>query len=291
MNDEGRLVPIDDTALWVVERGPDDGLPLLVLHGGPGLDHHEFADYLDPLAADGIRLLLVDLRAQGRSAPCDPSSWTLERMAQDVIMLALALDLDRYAVLGHSYGAFVALQNAVDYPGQAVASIVSGGVPSEIFLHGVEEALARLEPPELRAQVGASWAREAEVRTPQDVASLMHDQWPFHFKDPRDPRIAEYERRTKGAVFAPDVLRHFATASSGGIELVDRLGGVTQPVLVLAGRHDRVCPVAASELTARLLPDARLRIFEASAHMMFVEEPEVYLDEVRGFLRERAFSR
>ena len=42
-----RLIDIGDTRLYVVERGT--GYPLIALHGGPGLDHHEFADYLDPL--------------------------------------------------------------------------------------------------------------------------------------------------------------------------------------------------------------------------------------------------
>jgi pimeloyl-ACP methyl ester carboxylesterase len=280
----GQLVRIDDTSLWVVERGPSDGLPLIVLHGGPGLDHHEFGAHLDPLIERGMRLLLTDLRANGRSEPCPPSTWTLERMAQDVIMLALALKLGRYAVLGHSYGAFVALQNAVDYPGMAAATIVSGGVPSTRWLEEVGDELAAFEPEELREQVATSWDREAGVRTPDDVASLMHDQWPFHFADPRDPRLAEYEVATAGAVYAPDVLRHFATASTGGIEVEDRLGEVTQPVLVLAGRHDRVCSVQAAEHMIRLLPNAQLRVFEHSAHMMFVEEPDAYVDAVAGFL-------
>lgn len=280
----GELVRIDDTSLWVVERGPSDGLPLIVLHGGPGLDHHEFGAHLDPLAERGMRLLLTDLRANGRSEPCPPSTWTLERMGQDVIMLALALKLDRYAVLGHSYGAFVALQNAVDYPGMATATIVSGGVPSTRWLDGVGDELAAFEPEELREQVATSWDREAGVRTPEDVASLMHEQWPIHFADPRDPRIAEYEVATAGTVYAPDVLRHFATASTGGIEVEDRLGDVTQPVLVLAGRHDRVCTVQAAEHMIRLLPNAQLRVFEHSAHMMFAEEPDAYVDAVAAFL-------
>jgi proline iminopeptidase len=280
----GDLVRIDDTSLWVVSRGPNDGLPVLVLHGGPGLDHHEFGDYLDPLADRGIRLLLVDLRAQGRSEPAPPETWTLERMAQDVIMLARAMGLERYAVLGHSYGAFVALQNAVDYPGMATGTIVSGGIASAKYLDAVEANLQRFEPAGLRERVAASWARESDVRTPEDVASLMHDQWPFHFADPSDPRIGEYERRTAGSVFAPDVLRWFATQSDGGIELEDRLGVVTQPVLVLAGRHDRTCPVAASERMVELLPNAELHVFEDSAHMTFVEEPEVFLETVGRFL-------
>ena len=53
MTCDGRSVPIDDCSLWVVERGPADGFPVVVVHGGPGLDHHEFGDYLDPLTEDG----------------------------------------------------------------------------------------------------------------------------------------------------------------------------------------------------------------------------------------------
>jgi proline iminopeptidase len=284
MSGPGASVRIDDCSLWVAERGPEDGFPLIVLHGGPGLDHHEFGDYLDPVCDDGVRLLLVDQRAQGRSEPTPPGTWTLERMAQDVIMLALALKLRRYAVLGHSYGAFVALQNAVDYPGQAVVTVVSGGVASVRDLEGVADALESFEPAELREQVASAWEGESSVATSEEVARLLHDQLPFHFRDPNDPRIAEYERRSAGAVYAPEVLRHFATAEYGGIDLEDRLPEVTQPVLVLAGRHDRVCPAQASERMARLLPRAELHVFEESAHMTFVEEPERYLKVVRAFL-------
>jgi proline iminopeptidase len=229
-------------------------------------------------------LLLVDQRAQGRSEPTPPGTWTLERMAQDVIMLALALKLRRYAVLGHSYGAFVALQNAVDYPGQALATVVSGGVASVRDLEGVAGALEAFEPLELREQVASSWERESTVTTPGEVGRLLHDQMPFHFRDPRDPRIAEYERRSAGAVYAPEVLRHFAIAEYGGIALEDRLVDVTQPVLVLAGRHDRVCPADASERMAQLLPRAELHVFEESAHMTFVEEPQTYVEVVGSFL-------
>jgi proline iminopeptidase len=284
MSCPGTSVRIDDCSLWVVERGPADGFPLIVLHGGPGLDHHEFADYLDPVCHDGVRLLLVDQRAQGRSEPTPPGTWTLERMAQDVIMLALALKLRRYAVLGHSYGAFVALQNAVDYPGQALATVVSGGVASVRDLEGVADALEAFEPLELREQVASSWERESSVTTPDEVGRLLHDQMPFHFRDPRDPRIAEYERRSAGAVYAPEVLRHFAIAEYGGIALEERLVDVTQPVLVLAGRHDRVCPADASERMAQLLPRAELHLFEESAHMTFVEEPQTYVEVVGSFL-------
>lgn len=284
VSDEGRLVPIDDTALWVVERGPDEGVPLLVLHGGPGLDHHEFADYLDPLTERGIRLVLVDQRACGRSERPPSHTWTLERYAQDVIMLARALRLDLYAVLGHSFGAFVALQHAVDYPGAAAATVISGGIPSERFLDRVAENLRTFEPVELREQVADSWAREPDVTSAEAFARLMRDQYPFHFADPLDPRIEGYLDRTAHAVYAPEVLRHFATESYGAIEVEDRLGDVSSPVLVLAGRHDRTCVVEGAEAIAAGVADAQLLVFETSGHMMFVEESEVFIEAVSRFL-------
>ena len=283
----GRLVPVHDTMLFISERGPADALPVIVLHGGPGLDHVEFADYLDPLA-DAYRLVLVDQRAQGRSdRDCDPATWTLEQLASDVSGVAAAIGAERYAVLGHSYGAFVALQHMTDAHGAAVATIVSGGVPSERFLAGVEEELARFEPEELRQQVTDSWAREATVATEQECAQLMHDQMPFHFGDPLDPRIAEYEQRTAATRYAPDLLRH-ASLESGGLafDLEEQLPGVPQPVLVLTGRKDRVCRVDAAERIAELVPHAQLHIFEDSGHMTFVEQTEDYLTVVRAFLDE-----
>ena len=280
----GELLDVGDTRLWIEQRGMTGGVPLLVLHGGPGLDSHEFGDYLDPLG-DTVRLVFVDQRAQGRSdRSADPRTWTLHQMARDVSAVAAELGVDRYAVLGHSYGAFVALQHAVDGPGAAAATIVSAGLPSSRWLTGVAEQLAAVEPAALRARIAASWEREAAARTEQDVAELTADQLPFMFRDPHDRRIGDYVQRIRGMRYAPDVLRHFSAEGYGGIEVQDRLGHVPQPVLVLAGRHDRVCPVAAAEAMAGELPRGELVVLEESGHMAFVEEQQRYLDAVREFL-------
>src|SRR6266705_377860 len=182
---------------------------------------------------------------------------------------------------------FVVLQNAVDFPGVAAQTIVSGGVPSARYLDVVEKNLASFEPAGLREGVTASWERETSVQTPEEMDRLWLDQSPFHFADPLDPRIDEYNAKSTlvaGAVYSPAVLRHFAAQDYGQIEVEDRLGEIPQPVLVLAGRHDRVCSVEAAESLVRGIPNAELVVFEESGHMTFVEETVKYLDAVDGFL-------
>jgi proline iminopeptidase len=279
----GRHVRIDDTRLWVVERG--EGFPVLVLHGGPGLDHHEFADYLDELG-NAYRLLLVDQRSQGRSDPTPEATWTLERMAQDVVMLARAMGLNRYAVLGHSYGGFVALQTAVDHPGQVAATVVSCALPSMRYMDDLQENLRSFQPTWLRQQVMDSWAREATATTAEDFESIIRDQWPFQFADPLDTRIEDYMERAAGT-YAPAVLRRFAQEAYGRIEVEDRLGEIDQPVLVLGGRHDRTCVPEGSKAMAAAIPGAEMVIFQSSGHMPFVEEQDAYLEAVRSFLDRR----
>ena len=280
------LVDVGDTRLHVTERGQGD-LVLFVLHGGPGLDHTMFGSYLDALG-DRCRLLLVDERATGRSEPAPPETWGLDHHAADIEAMVGTLGLERYAVLGHSFGAFIALQHAVDFPGRPAATVVSSGIPDTRFLAHVADELEAFEPVELREQVRASWANEAYARTQEDVAALLSDQLPFHFADPRDPRIDDMRAAMAGAVYGPEVLRAAAAEDYGAIALEDRLAEVTHPVLVLAGRHDRTCSAAAAEALAAGLPDSELVVCERSGHMTFVEENEAYLDAVREFLERRA---
>jgi len=274
-------VNIGDTRLHIIERGT--GYPLFVVHGGPGLDHHMFGDYLDPLT-DQYRLILVDLRANGLSDVCSTETWTLQQMAKDLVLLAEAMGLQKYAVLGHSYGAFVVLQHAVDYPGHAAQTIVSSGLPSAKYLGAVWKNLEKFEPVALREQVTKSWEREKVVQTRAEVDELLHDQLPFQFGNPLDARIAEFEKRTAGGANSPEVLRFFANADYGGIEVEDKLANVTHPVLVLTGRGDRTCSMEGAQAMAQGLPHAELVIFENSGHMTYVEENEKYLKVVRDFL-------
>lgn len=234
------------------------------------------------------RLLFVDQRSQGRSDPAPPDTWTLGEMAADVERLADTLELEQFAVLGHSYGAFVALRHAVDFPDRLAASIISAGVPATAFLESVQRNLEAFEPVELRQQVTDSWARESEARTQEDCRSLLSDQLPFHFRAPHDPRIDAMRAELGNAVYSPDVLRAAAMSDYGTIDVQHRLGDVRHPVLVLAGRHDRTCSLDAAHAIADGIPDSELVILDDSGHMMFVEQQDKYIVAVADFLARRA---
>src|ERR671937_1376324 len=116
--------------MFVEEVGA--GFPLIVLHGGPGLDHSTFRPWLDPLG-DELRLLYVDERGQGRSDRVDPQTLSLDVFARDVDLLAEALELERFALLGHSFGAIIATTHAIGR-GTATGYVISGGGDSSAAL-------------------------------------------------------------------------------------------------------------------------------------------------------------
>ncbi|HKA26861.1 MAG TPA: alpha/beta fold hydrolase, partial [Gaiellaceae bacterium] len=164
------------------------GFPLIVLHGGPGLDHTMFRPYLDALGNE-YRLLYVDERGQGRSQRVDPTTLSLEVFARDVDLLAGALELDRFALLGHSFGAIIATWHATEL-GTATAYVISGGGDSSEALDADVAASLEALGDDGRA-IAQSWEDEATVETDEQLRQLMTDQLPFHFHGEPPPGYME----------------------------------------------------------------------------------------------------
>lgn len=276
---------IDGVRIFYDISGATLGYPLIVLHGGPGFDHHEMSPWLDSLG-DTFRLIYVDERGQGLSDRVDPATLTLSRFAEDVTKLADALGLDRYALLGHSFGSFIALAHAVER-GDATHYVISGGTASFTkTAPEIEANLAVFAPQELREQVTRSWALEPEARTNEDVDRLWKMQAPFHFYRTDTDAYRQYMAESAQTVYAPEVLAYFAT-NAYPIEYEDRLADVRKPTLVITGQHDRTCtPRAARELHAGIL-GSELVILPEAGHMTFVEQPGMYFAAVKQFFARR----
>ena len=259
-----------------VEPVGDDGLPLVVLHGGPGLDHTNFRPWLDPLAND-FRVLYVDERGQGRSERVDPATLSLEVFARDVDLLAEALELDRFALLGHSFGAIITTWHAINV-GTAAAYVISGGGDSsEHLMTDVQASLEAMG--EAGKPIAESWEWETRVETEEDAAELMRIQSPFHFHGEPPPDFAA------GTIYTPHVLRHFANVGYGDFDYTPDLGKVTKPTLVLVGDHDRVTTPRANRVLHEGIPNSEYVELPDAGHMSMIEAQDAYLGHVRDFLR------
>src|SRR2546429_1065764 len=153
------------------------GFPLIVLPGGPGLDHAMCRPYRDPLG-DDYHLLCVDERGQGRSQRVDPATLSLEAFARDVDLLAETLELDSFALLGHSFGAIIATYHATEL-GTATAYVISAGGDSSDALDADVQAPLDALGKDGKAIAG-SWEAQKTVETHAQLKELLRGHLPVH---------------------------------------------------------------------------------------------------------------
>jgi proline iminopeptidase len=255
------------------------GYPLIVLHGGPGLDHSMFRPYLDALG-DEYRLLYVDERGQGRSDRVDPATLSLEVFAGDVDLLADALELGSFALLGHSFGAIIATYHATEL-GTAAAYVISAGTDSSDTLEAdVQASLEALG--EEGKPIAASWEAEKTVETEEQFKQLLRDQMRFHFHGAPPPGYAEE------TVASPEVLRYFANIGYGAFDYRPKLKDVDKPTLVIVGEYDRTTTPRASRVLHEGIQGSELHVVPDAGHLSFVERTDDYLSAVRDFLSRAA---
>lgn len=249
------------------------GTPLIVLHGGLSLDHTYLRASFDQLAPE-VQVVYLDLRANGRSTG-DGVGMTMAQLAADVDAVRAHLGFERAAVFGHSYGGFVALEYALTYPERLTHLLVCDTdtcAPDDANVVGSMQRLG-LDP-------GILGAFERPVETREDFLSIFDDVEPAYFphSSPGIARagLAETIYRPEGGAGG--------SAALEGWDVTDRLGEVTVPTLVLNGVDDFLFALDRAELMQAAIPGARLRIFEASGHLPFVEQESAFLGEVREFL-------
>jgi len=286
---EGR-VPVPGGHVWYGIAGEDRGLPLLTLHGGPGFPH----DYLTSLAGLAAErpVIFYDQLGCGRSdRPDDPSLWTVERFVEEVHQVVAALGLDRYHLLGQSWGSMLATDFALTRPAGLV-SLILASPPLSIPRWLADCARYRHELP---AEVQAVLDRHEAAGTTSS-AEYQEATMAFYRRHVcrLDPWPPELMRCLEGvgwpvyhAMWGPN--EFFMTGTLRTYDRTPRLGEITLPTLFTCGRYDEATPEATAWY-ASLVPGARLAIFEQSAHMPHLEEREAYLATVRDFLHhvERA---
>lgn len=249
-----------------------------LVHGGPGGDHSSFKGAVQPLT-DRMQLVYFDHRGQGRSARGPRETYTMENNVEDMEALRRYLGLEKIVVIGQSYGGMVALAYATRYPEHLSHLIAVVTAPNYGFLARARQILAERGTDEQERVAEKLWAGTfADEEELKEYFDVMGPLYAMKF----DPEKAK-ERRGRGIV-SPDAINEGFAGFLRTYDVTDQLHRITCPTLVIAGRHDWICPPEWSELIASKIPHADLRIFEESGHSVSGDEPQAFLDVIRGFL-------
>ncbi len=272
-------IPIRDVSLFVEVVGRGD--PLVLMHGGPGLDHVSLTPFRT--LADRYTVVLYDHRCNGRSTGAPVTSMTWENLTADADALRERLGYERWAVLGHSFGGHVALEYALRYPDR---------VSQLILLDTAGDARWSQEnAPLVLADRAYSPKTVAVARrfysgriAPKDffrAAFRLLPAYDHHFSIARTAHgmlAGAWRMKTR-----PEALM-FGGRMMQGWSVMDRLGEIRVPTLVLAGHDDFLFPPESQALLAAGIPDARLRIIERAGHNPQSERTDVTLAAVADFL-------
>lgn len=254
-------------ALEVQEFGT--GPAVVLLHGGAMT--HRVWDHQVAAIMSRCRSLAVDLRGTGASDK-PPSGYSVDVFADDIAALVERMSLERPTIVGHGLGAHVALHLAVNRRGLAGALVLVAAAP---WFVGDRDATSGGFPDELWSRM----QREAGVDRAHADLALIDDTF-FH----RPPSEALRLWCLSMALEWPLPVFTQLAATLGDVDHRDALAGVTVPVLLVHGRHDRKTRFhGALELAGRL-PDAHLVTFEHSAHCPHLEEPQRFNEQLCAFL-------
>ena len=284
----GAYVEVNGARVWYESEG--SGTPVLLIAGGPGCTHTYFHPYFSELART-YRIIYFDAYGRGKSdhAP-KGTAYTFDRDVEDIEGLRKALGLGKIVVLGHSYGGMVAQAYALRYP-QSVRKLILS-----CTLYNAEMWQANNDNCnyEIRNQFPQVWEKLQALRRRGLHSSAAEHQRAyaelplglFYYYD------ASNAARTGPFELNPDV--YFTIAGDdadfliGGdaarLDFRRDLAKLRMPVLVLAGRFDRVVLPRYSEQFKAYIPAARFHMFEKSGHMPFVEETEETFRVIRAFV-------
>lgn len=251
------------------------GDPLVLIAGvGYGL---WFWHKVVPKLAEHFQVIAFDNRGAGQSDKPD-GPYTVPMMAADTAGLMDALNIREAAVMGHSLGGFIAQELAVTRP-ELVGKLILGATT-----HGglnvipiTPEALEVLtnrkgDPVELvKRGIAVACAAGFAERQPEVVQECMD----YRFSNP-----------VPAAQYQAQVAAGAAMSALTEEQVVERLGRIKVPVLILFGEQDSVVPPGNAGLLAQKIPKSRVHLVPNAGHMYPLEAPQATAEIIHVFLSE-----
>lgn len=288
---EGKYYTINGAKIWTETLG--EGHPLFLIAGGPGGAHvglHSF----DPLSANR-KLIYYDGFGRGKSDLAkNPKEYTIDRDVEDLEQLRKAMGFDKIDLLGHSYGSVVAQAYAIKYPQHTSHLIIANGFHSFLMW----QVNCDNSNHEIKTNYPEVWDTLMHVREQGYVSSdqihqeiygrvpygFLYTYNPDKFRSGRDPN---YPNRMNTELYYQMVGKDgdfIVTSDIGNFDFRKDIGKLHMPILVIAGRYDRVAVPSEMVKYKKFCPKCEYVTFERSGHNPQVEEPEKEFELINKFL-------
>ncbi len=288
---EGKFYKVNGANLWAEKEGAGD--PLFLISGGPGGSHvgmHSFS----PLK-DACTLVYIDNFGRGKSDTAKVvSEYSIDRDVEDIEGLRKAMGYDKINILGHSYGSVVAQLYAIKYGNHVKHLIIANGFYSGGMWQENDDNCNR----EIKENYPEVWERLMAVRDAGAISSdpehiKIYGEVPYGFLYAYNPEKftksmdPHYPNRFNTKLYYQLVGADGDFIVGNDIYRFDvrkQLKDLKMPVLVVAGRFDRVSVPTMAVKYKQYCPQAQFVMFEKSGHNPQVEEPELEFKIIREFL-------
>jgi L-proline amide hydrolase len=264
--------------------------PAILCHGGPGATH-DYLESMVSLADSGRPCVFYDQLGNGHSQhlPDVPSEfWCPELFQRELHALIAHLGADAaYHVVGQSWGGMLAMEHAIDRP-PGLRAIVVADSPASIPLWVAEANRLRADLPPHVQETLTRHEQNGTTDSPdyEEAVRVYYDRhlcripWPDCLERSfaqmaEDPTV--YHTMNGPSEF-------HCIGSLKTWDITDRLSEIVAPTLLISGGYDEATPHIVGQIHTRI-PDAQWELFEESAHVPHLEEPERFLDTVEAFLQ------
>lgn len=270
---------------WKSVGDPGPKGTIVLLHGGPGGTHDYLLAFSD-LADHGYRVIYYDQLGCGRSELArDVSEYSIDRDVEDLEALRRELQLDRFHLIGSSYGGLLAIAYALAHP-KPIRTLVSASGLVDVPLTSREMERLKRELPAPLPDILERHEARGEYQHPEYLDAVMQfyrrhlcrlPVWPAEVTYTLDHlSVPKY-----GTMNGPNEFT--ITGTIRDYDATPRLGEIRIPTLVTTGRYDEVTPAVAESIHRGIRGSTLVR-FEESSHTAFWEERPRYMQTVLDFL-------
>ncbi|KAL5343570.1 alpha/beta-hydrolase [Aspergillus crustosus] len=266
-------------------EGPPDAPLIITLHGGRGFGDHtsDFSAY-SRLSSQNYRVLSFDYRGHGQSSHTKP--YTFQQIVDDIeeLRIHFAGKDTKIIIIGGSFGGFLALQYAIEFPTNLSHLVLRGTAASwHHEAQAIEVLKTRLHRSPgmsvsmLKDKIFGSFASDAEFRL------VMHAAAPLYAEEGNFDADNALKKNLE-TVFNREAHDDLYSAEEKYFDYRDRLKQIQAKTLVVVGEKDWICPKEQSELIAEGITGARLVVVEGANHSVHLEKRDVVLGAISEHL-------